>query len=121
MRDFEDYQMDLAIPDLTYAEKAQIQRERLGYVDLTTGKMEDRLSVIVISKVMPLISKRTGKPWIYKADLKSIGTGKVVRCGFSPNLFKSWPFKEGDTLRIHPHGMTEDNGYWTVISYEYLI
>lgn len=121
LHDFEEYQISLRIKDLSLAEKAQVQIERLGYADLTTGAEKDRRSVIVVSKVMPLNSKKDGKPWCYKFDAKSIGTGKVVRCSVRPGIFQHWPFKEGDTLRIRPRGMTMDKGgYWWITDYDYL-
>ena len=121
LHDFEEYQLSLRIKDLSLAEKAQVQIERLGYADLTTGAEKDRRSVIVVSKVMPLNSKKDGKPWCYKFDAKSIGTGKVVRCSVRPGIFQHWPFKEGDTLRIRPRGMTMDKGgYWWITDYDYL-
>lgn len=122
LRDFEDYQRGLNIPDLTLSEKATVQKEHLGYVDLTTGRDEDRRSVIAVSKPFPLLSKKTGKPWCYKVDLQSLGTGKVVNCSIRPGTFTAWPFKEGDTLRVKSHGMTMDkNGYWWCENYVYLI
>ena len=122
LHDFEEHQRGLKIPDVSLAEKINILEQRFGYVDMTTGREKDRRSVIVTSKVMPLLGKKDGKPWVYKFDCKSIGTGTTVRCSVRPGVFKAWPFKKGDTLRIRPHGMTLDkNGYWWITDYTYLL
>lgn len=121
LRAYEEYQRQLDIPDISLSDKIAILENRFGYVDLTTGRDIDRRSVIITTKVVPLLSKKTGQPWCYKFDCKSIGTGTTVRCSVRPGTYKAWPFKKGDTLRIRQHGMTMDKGgYWWITDYTYL-
>lgn len=117
LHDFEDYQTNLNPPDFTLKEKCLFSMKHLGYVDITTGRKEDKGLVLVGSKVYPLKSKRTGKTWAYSSDFRSIGTGKTIRASVVAGMYNNEPFNAGDILRIK--NMTfEKNQYWTITSYE---
>ena len=60
-----------------------------------------------------------GAVWCYRCDLRSIGTGKVVRVSVRPKCFQEKPFGENDCLEVAPYGMTQDKkGYWWLVDYE---
>ena len=116
------YEDSLGDEDISLADKARLQKERLGYVDLVTGSDADRRCVIAVAKPMALSSAyHNGAVWCYRCDLRSIGTGVTVRVSIRPQCFREHPFGAGDCLEIAPYGMRKDKkGYWWLADYEKL-
>ena len=114
------YEDSLGDEEISLADKARAQKERLGYVDLVTGNADDRRRVLAVTKPMALSSTYgNGAVWCYRCDLRSIGTGKVVRVSVRPKCFQEKPFGENDCLEVAPYGMTQDKkGYWWLVDYE---
>lgn len=115
----EKYIKSLNIKDLDYRLKCANQQEILGYVDLTTNKEEDRRKLL-ITKIIPLKSKKTGVPWAYALFTKSIGSGKTSRLTLKAELYKEKPIEEMDI--IYARVVDKDkSGYWYLWQYDYVI
>lgn len=115
----EDYIKSLHIKDLNYRLKCANQQEILGYVDLTTNREDDRRKLL-ITKVVPLISKGSGEPWAYALFTKSVGSGKSSRLTLKTNLYNNKPVKAMDIVyakRVEKN----KSGYWYLWDYEYVL
>ena len=115
----EDYIKSLNLKDLSYKLKCANQQEILGYIDLTTNNEEDRRK-LMITKVVPLISKDSGEPWAYALFTKSVGSGKTSRLTLKANLYNNKPVRAMDNVYAK---RVEQNksGYWYLWDYEYVI
>ena len=115
----EDYIKSLNLKDLSYKLKCANQQEILGYIDLTTNNEEDRRK-LMITKVVPLISKDSGEPWAYALFTKSVGSGKTSRLTLKANLYNNKPVRAMDIVYAK---RVEQNksGYWYLWDYEYVI
>lgn len=101
------------LPDVTYREKIKIQKAFLGYVDLTTHRLEDRRKLIVLKVV-----KRSwkGRVWGYIMDVRSIGTGKEARLTVHSQIYQDNPIREMDI--IYASQIYKNNaGYWCLGDY----
>lgn len=118
LHEVESYIRELHLPELTYKVKAENQKEILGYVDLTTGREEDRKKLFVLD-VYEIQNKWSGKGgvWIYKVVVKSIGSGKTSTQSVQPHLMKQKPIHPGDIL-IEPKVKKDKKGYWNLLDYE---
>lgn len=115
----EDYIKSLNLKDLSYKLKCANQQEILGYIDLTTNNEEDRRK-LMITKVVPLISKDSGETWAYALFTKSVGSGKTNRLTLKAKLYNNKPVKSMDIIyakRVDKN----DSGYWYLWDYEYVI
>lgn len=115
----EDYIKSLNLKDLNYKLKCANQQEILGYIDLTTNKEEDRRKLL-ITKVVPLVSKQSGEAWAYALFTKSVGSGKTNRLTLKAKLYNNKPVKSMDIIyakRVDKN----DSGYWYLWDYEYVI
>lgn len=99
---FEALVKEKNLPDFTFKEKMANQMEYLGYIDLTTGREEDRKKLIV-TDLFPLRSKRTCKIWTYVISVKSLGSGKESRWNIRPSIYNYKPFQKGDILLYRKH------------------
>lgn len=115
----EDYIKSLNLKDLSYKLKCANQQEILGYIDLTTNNEEDRRK-LMITKVVPLISKDSGEPWAYALFTKSVGSGKTSRLTLKANLYNNKPVRAMDIVYVK---RVEQNksGYWYLWDYEYVL
>ena len=115
----EDYIKSLNLKDLSYKLKCANQQEILGYIYLTTNKEEDRRK-LMITKVVPLISKDSGEPWAYALFTKSVGSGKTSRLTLKANLYNNKPVRAMDIVYAK---RVEQNksGYWYLWDYDYVI
>lgn len=114
----ENYIRSLNIPDLSYKLKAAAQNEYLGYVDLTTGKEEDRRKLYVLDKY-ELEDHYKGGIWKYKIKTKSIGSGKVASLDVSPAIMGENPIKKGDIIYAAKLDKDRKN-YWQLYDYKIL-
>ena len=100
---------------------AQNQMEILGYVDMTTGRAEDRRKLYV--KECYTIENRWGKQggvWKYKVNTMSIGSGKAASLTLDPRLYKAKPLKAGDIILCTKDPYKDQKGYWHLVDYEYI-
>lgn len=97
LRRFETFVKAKNLTDFSFKEKMANQMEYLGYIDLVTGKEEDRRKLLV-TDLMPLKSKKTGKVWTYIASARSIGSGKESRWNIRPSIYEYKTFRKGDIL-----------------------
>lgn len=102
LRRFEDFVRAKNLRDFTFKEKMANQLEYLGYIDLVTGKEEDRKK-LVITDLLPLRSKKTGEIWTYIASAKSIGSGKESRWNVRPAVYKYKTFHKGDIVHCRKY------------------
>lgn len=115
----EDYIKSLNLKDLSYKLKCANQQEILGYIDLTTNNEEDRRK-LMITKVVPLISKDSGEPWAYALFTKSVGSGKTSRLTLKANLYNNKPVKAMDI--IYAKRVEKNKScYWYLWDYEYVL
>ena len=120
LREIEELIMSVGFEELNYRLLAENQNEILGYVDITTGKPEDRKKLYIL-ELFPLKNRwsQAGGIWKYKAKVKSIGTGNVATLDVSDRLYRAKPFKTGDILlskAIHK----DTKGYWNLLDYDYI-
>lgn len=111
----------LNLPDLDLRLKMEAQREYLGYVDLTSGREEDKLR-LYIEDISPLKDKGTGKPWCYRLTAKSIGTGKTARLSVKPHVYNETPIKAGDIIDTAKENYYKNKSdYWYLLMYDKVI
>ena len=109
--------LDQNIPERPMSELVKDSIAYLGYIDLTTGKKEDRLKTVV-TDVVPMKGKN-GSYWGRKVVSVSLGTGKSAECTVYERLFSSQPIKEGDIIQIK-QVYKNDRGYWYIGDYSIL-
>ena len=112
----EEYIKRLKLPDLDMKVKIQNSLDILGYVDVATGKEEDR-NRLLITDCMPLSDKATGKPWSYRVGTRSLGSGKTARISIKTALFDSNPIQSGNIIRAKSVAKNKA-GYWYLYDYD---
>lgn len=118
LNEMEQYILSIRYDDLDFRNKMANQMEILGYVDLTTGREEDRRKLL-IEDVQPIKDQKTGKPWCYRIDTRSIGSGKSARLSVKPNVFEETPLRKGDTIFTPPGSLKKNQkGYWYLHWYD---
>ncbi len=115
----EEFTKSLGMKDYDFATKCQWQEENLGYIDLTTGKEEDRRKLLV-TEVYPMKSKNDGAVWGYAVFTRSIGSGKSSRLTVKENLYHYDPIQKGDIINAK-HVYKNQSGYWYLDDYEHVI
>jgi len=68
----EEFIRALNIGDFSLKEKMLSQQDFMGYIDLTTGREQDRRKLIVLDE-FPL--KKDGRTWGHKVSVRSLGSG----------------------------------------------
>ena len=118
LREMESYILSKKIEDLDYANKIQNQIDILGYVDLYSGKEEDRRKLF-IEDIRPLKDKKNGDIWCYRIDTRSIGSGKTSSLTIPVESYKEYPIKKNDVISV-PSGALKKNrkGYWYLYFYD---
>lgn len=118
LREMESYILSKKIEDLDYANKIQNQIDILGYVDLYSGKEEDRRKLF-IEDIRPLKDKKNGDIWCYRIDTRSIGSGKTSSLTIPVESYKEYPIKKNDIISV-PSGALKKNrkGYWYLYFYD---
>lgn len=122
LRAVETYVMEkMDLPELDYRVLAQNQMDILGYVDLTTGRKEDRRKLYIL-EVFAIENRwsQKGGVWKYKVKVKSIGTGNVASLDLDPKLMGAKPIKAGDIIRCTQDPYKDQKGYWHLVNYEYV-
>lgn len=120
LRRIEQYILtELKLPEVDYRVMAQNQLEILGYVDMTTGKREDRMKLYIME--LFAIENRWSKKggiWKYKLKVKSLGSGNVASLDLDPKLMKFKPVQQGDIIHCLQNPYKDDKGYWHLVDYE---
>ena len=119
LNECERYIFDLGIEDLDYRVKAENQNEILGYIDLTTGREEDRKKLYVMD-VYELPDRFKGGIWKYKVKAKSIGSGKVSSWDVMPYTMARNKLKSGDIILVEDWNKNS-KGYFELYVYKKLI
>lgn len=109
--------MSLGIKPMTIKEKADIQKDYMGYIDLTTGRQEDRPKLYVID-IKELRSKATGRVWARQITAQSIGSGKQSNYTITSKNYHE-EFQVGDVI-LCKH-LQKQKDYWHITNYEVLI
>jgi hypothetical protein len=118
LREMEAYILSKKIEDLDYANKIQNQIEILGYVDLYSGKEEDRRKLFV-EDIRPLKDKKNGDIWCYRIDTRSIGSGKTSSLTVPVESYKEYPIKKNDIISVPPGALKKNRkGYWYLYFYD---
>lgn len=115
LHESEDMILAMHLPDVSLRIKMQNQLEILGYVELTTGKEEDRRKLLVTDCV-PLKSKNGGDVWGYAVFTRSIGSGKTSRLTLRSRLYNSNPIHKSDV--IYASNVGKERDYWYLYEYE---
>lgn len=115
LHEAEDTILSLHLPDVDLRTKMQNQLEILGYVELTTGKEEDRRKLLVTDCV-PLKGKNGGDVWGYAIFTRSIGSGKTSRLTLRARLYNAKPIKKSDI--IYASNVGKERDYWYLYEYE---
>ena len=117
MNECETLIMSLGIKPMTIKEKAEIQKEYMGYVDIATGKQEDRPKLYILD-VKTLKSKTTGKTWARQITAQSIGSGKQSNYTITSKNYHE-EFQVGDVI-LCKH-LEKQKDYWHITNYEVLV
>ena len=115
LRECEDRVLAAGIEDLPFRVKIENQQEILGYVDIRTGKEEDR-RLVLVSDFRPLLSKDTGKPWGYACFTQSLGSGKRIRLMLRSRQYDQNPIKNGSIIYVD-RCTKNKSGYWYLDQY----
>jgi len=120
LNDYQTFILSNPPPDLPYRVKAANQLDILGYVDIVTGKEEDRRKLYILD-TYELQNKWSDKGGVWKIKLKtkSVGSGKTASLDLSPALMKRTPVKRGDVIYAASLRKTQ-KGYWELLDYKIL-
>lgn len=102
----------------TFKERADFQKEVLGFVSLMTGKQSDR-PVLYVKGVYPVKRKKDGVMFGRNIIAQSIGSGITTRYTIFNSLFEKEPLEAGDV--IHCHGYRRKGIYFDMTSYSRLL
>ena len=117
LSEVEQYIRDLHIPDADFRSKMSDQKELMGYIDMTTGKPEDRRKLIVLDKFE--LSGVNGV-WGVAVTTRSIGTGNEARLTIRKSVYDRTPVKKLDV--IYGASLSKnDKGYWYLNDYRKLV
>jgi DNA polymerase III alpha subunit len=118
IRDCEGYILSLGLKDLSYRQKAAIHLDLLGYVDLTTGRAEDRTKLLITD--IAQLKNQTGDVWGHALFVKSIGTGNTARLTLYDRLYVNEPLFKGDIVDayVEPKYDKQNRKWWYLTSYE---
>lgn len=115
LRECEDRVLAAGIEDLPFRVKIENQQQILGYVDIRTGKEEER-RLVLVSDFRPLLSKDTGKPWGYACFTQSLGSGKRIRLTLRSRQYDQNPIKNGSIIYVD-RCTKNKSGYWYLDQY----
>jgi DNA polymerase-3 subunit alpha len=116
LNDIEEWMNCNNVRDYPIKEKINTQIEYLGFVNLTTGREEDKRKLLVLD-VKPLVSQKYNKIWAYAIDEISIGSGKKNRLTIWANKFERKPLQANDILYAYKVEKN-DRGYWYLQDYD---
>lgn len=97
------------IEDFPLKDKIKFQQEYLGYINIKTGKEEDRRKLIILD-IKPLVSKKYNNVWAYSLKTMSLGSGKVSQITIGSYNYINMPINKYDI--IYAQKLEKRNGYW---------
>ena len=104
--------------DMTYKEKADYQKEVLGFVSLLTGEQKDR-PVLYIKAIYPAKRKADGKVFGHNITAQSIGSGITTRYTIFNRVFDKDPLEAGDVINCL--GWERSGAYFNMTNYIRLV
>lgn len=118
--DIEDAILAAGLSPLAFKTKIQNQQDVLGYIDMTTGKEEERRTFIV-TDIFNLVND--GRHWANAVIAKSIGSGKTERLTIRTSVFDKNPFSKNNILSApYKSDITKNkSGYWYLNRYDKVI
>ena len=126
LRECEKYIKSLDLPDMSIALKAQIQKEYLGYINLSlnTNDIEIRRQLFVL-EIKALISKKgrnAGKTWAYVITAQSIGSGITGEYLVFEYIYSKNPITENNLIYVKSLKPEVYNGRknWYITEYNIL-
>lgn len=117
LRECCDAVLTLGLQDLDDKLKMAAQKEYLGYVDLTTGREEDRRKLLVENIIA--LKKQGEEPWGFAIFTRSIGSGKSARLTVRSKVFDNEPLKKMNILYAKSVYKNK-SGYWYLQDYDIL-
>lgn len=119
LREAEQVILSLGIPDVSFKVKAENQQEYLGYIDLVTGREEDRRKLYIMD-YYEIMNKWGGKGvWKVRIKTRSIGSGKEASLSLSPVLVQRNPIQKGSVIAVKEEWLSIDKGqYWVLHKYD---
>lgn len=120
LHELEEYIISLGGEDYTIKQKIMFQDDLQGYIDICTGKPEERYKLLV-TDVTALKTKAQNRVFAYKVTAMSFGTGAVNQLKVDRVKFKNSPFDKHDILYCSKESIVMDsyNGYrnWNLNGY----
>lgn len=117
LRLLQEYILSQDIPELSFKTQIANQKDILGYVNLTTGKEEDRRKLYILS-LYELPDRFNGGIWKIKIKTRSIGSGKEASLDLSPAITQRNPIQEGSVIEVKDEWLSKDRkGYWSLYKY----
>lgn len=119
LREAEKIILSLNIPDVSFKVKAENQKTYLGYIDLVTGREEDRRKLYIMD-YYEIMNKWGGKGvWKVRIKTRSIGSGKEASLSLSPILVQRDPIQVGSVIEVKEEWLSVDKGqYWVLNRYK---
>ena len=118
IKECEEYIKLQKFPDISIRQKAEIQKDYLGYINIITGREEDRPKVLVLEKRIMIAKngKNAGKPWCVSIEAQSIGSGKKTKYTIYYNVYQKEVFSVLDMIKIKK--WSKKNNYFYIDDYE---
>ena len=121
--EIDQYLQTRDIDDFSIRDKIATQKEYLGYIDVQTGRPEDKHKLLALS-VTPLKTKDKTRIWAYKIKTAAMYSGKNSEITVYAKVFDKNPISELDTILVKREQLQrkEWNGYvnWYAQQYKVL-
>ena len=121
--EIEQYLSTQGIEDYSFKEKAAIQQEYLGFINIQTNDDKDKNKLLAIS-IAPIKTKDKSKVWGYKIKTIAINSGKNAEITIYSKVFNRNPIRDFDILFLKKEWLEkkEYNGYsnWYANQYKIL-
>lgn len=115
LRECEELVKSYELNDIDLKVRIKNSVDILGYADVVTGKENDRRRLMV-TDIVPLKEKQSGKVWAYRFTTKSIGSGKKARLSVKTDQFEANPIKDGDIVYANDLYKNK-SGFWYLTRY----
>lgn len=117
LHELESAVRDADVEELSVRQRADFQRQYLGFVSFATNDPKDRWTVYVHA-VNPVYRRSDKKQFGYSVCVQSIGTGKQSKMTVMNNVYNKAPVKAGDVISIvNPGGWSNERGYFNLNKY----
>lgn len=110
------------LDDFSYQDKIKTQLDFLGYVNLHTGRNQDRSKIIVLSKRVfkSTFGDNAGKPWCVSIEAQSIGSNIKNKFTVLYSKYEKNKFNELDIINVKKFHKNK-KGYWYIDEYEIIV